>query len=187
MSKIRTYYFAKIYLCVSFGVDFSYKQTPGFKSRKFTAFMFSKFYKTVFCYYLLIVSVVLLYINSSVWANEAKFWRLCSFWDPWPDNVEILLPRNLALRWQSSRVRGDYAKIYNPKPIIRHRSSATIKHHLYYNVSTSLFFPAQNWCSQTFTQVNIYGSHSFWLSRSQLPVGCTSTLFWLRASKRVII
>jgi len=72
LSKIRTYYFAKLYLCISIAVNFSYEQTPGFKSLKFTVFMFFKFYRTVFCYYLLIVSVVLLYINSSVWANEAK-------------------------------------------------------------------------------------------------------------------
>ena len=102
-------------MCFTWGRDFSCTQTPGFKSLKFTVFMFSKFYGTVFCYYLLIVSVVLLYIDSSVWANEAKFWRLCSLWDPWPGNVETLLPRNLAIRWKSSRVRGDYAfTIRNP-------------------------------------------------------------------------
>ena len=129
--------------CISLGVDFSYKQTPGFKSLKFTVFMFCKFYRTVFCYYLLIVPVDLLYINSSVWANEAKF--ICGRGDEshrWADSLhhirEIVLARNLDLRWTSSRVRGDYAKINKQKPIIRHRSSATIKHHLYCNVSTSL-------------------------------------------------
>ena len=109
LSKIRTYYFAKLYLCISIAVDFSNEQTPGFKSLKFTVFMFFKFYRTVFCYYLLIVSVVLLYINSSVWANEAKciWWRwLWSQWwgDSLPYTSEIVLPRNLDFRRTSSGV-----------------------------------------------------------------------------------
>ena len=167
LSKIRTYYFAKLYLCISLAVDFSYEQTPGFKSLKFTVFMFFKFYRTVFRYYLLIVSVILLYIYSSVWANEAKcnwFQRLWSHrWrDPQPNSREIVLPRNLDLGWKSSGVRGDYAKINNQIPIIRNRSPATIKHHPYCNVSTSLFFPP-----------NLYKSHCgslcFWLRWFQLP------------------